>query len=99
MGDEVQVKVILIDDQGRIKLSRNRGFGERLGKGEKAEAIVASMTAVAEGYPNARSAHELARKHGVEAPIIEQVHAMLYEGKQPKQAVRDLISRAFKAED
>jgi len=81
------------------KLSRNRGFGERLGKGEKAEAIVASMTAVAEGYPNARSAHELARKHGVEAPIIEQVHAMLYEGKDVRQAVQDLTARESKAED
>jgi len=81
------------------KLSRNRGFGERLGKGEKAEAIVASMTAVAEGYPNARSAHELARKHGVEAPIIEQVHAMLYEGKDVRKAVQDLTARESKAED
>lgn len=81
------------------KLSRNRGFGERLGKGEKAEAIVASMTAVAEGYPNARSAHELARKHGVQAPIIEQVHAMLYEGKELRQAVQDLTARESKAED
>ena len=81
------------------KLSRNRGFGERLGKGEKAEAIVASMTAVAEGYPNARSACELARKHGVQAPIIEQVHAMLYEGKDVRQAVQDLTARESKAED
>ena len=40
------------------KLSRNRGFGERLGRGEKAEAIVASMVAVAEGYPTARSARD-----------------------------------------
>lgn len=81
------------------KLSRNRGFGERLGKGEKAEAIVASMTAVAEGYPNARSAHELARKHKVQAPIIEQVHAMLYEGKDVRKAVQDLTARESKAED
>jgi glycerol-3-phosphate dehydrogenase (NAD(P)+) len=81
------------------KLSRNRGFGERLGKGEKAEAIVSSMTAVAEGYPNARSAHELARKHGVEAPIIEQVHAILYEGKDVRKAMQDLTARESKAED
>lgn len=81
------------------KLSRNRGFGERLGKGEKAEAIVASMTAVAEGYPTARSARELARKHGVETPIIEEVYAMLYEGKNVRQAVQDLTARESKAED
>jgi len=81
------------------KLSRNRGFGERLGQGEKAEAIVASMTAVAEGFPNARSAHELARKHRVEAPIIEQVHAMLYDGKDVRKAVQDLTARESKPED
>jgi glycerol-3-phosphate dehydrogenase (NAD(P)+) len=81
------------------KLSRNRGFGERLGKGEKAEAIVTSMTAVAEGYPTARSARELARKHGVETPIIAGVHAMCYEGKNVRQAVLDLTARESKAED
>ena len=81
------------------KLSRNRGFGERLGKGEKAEAIVASMTAVAEGYPTARSAYALAQKQGVETPIIEGVHAMCYEGKNVLQAVQDLTARESKAED
>ena len=81
------------------KLSRNRGFGERLGKGETAEAIVASMTAVAEGYPTARSARELARKHGVETPIIAGVYAMCYEGKNVRQAVQDLTARESKAED
>ena len=81
------------------KLSRNRGFGERLGKGEKPEAIVTGMTAVAEGFPTARSARELAQKHGVEAPIIEEVYAMLYEGKDVRQAVRDLTTRESKAED
>jgi glycerol-3-phosphate dehydrogenase (NAD(P)+) len=81
------------------RLSRNRGFGERLGKGEKAEAIVASMTAVAEGYPTARPARELARKHNVETPIMEEVYAMLYEGKDVRQAVQDLTARESKAED
>lgn len=81
------------------KLSRNRGFGERVGKGEKVEAILASMTAVAEGYPTARSARELARRHGVETPIIEEVFAMLYEGKNVRQAVQDLTTRESKAED
>lgn len=81
------------------KLSRNRGFGERLGKGEKAEAIVASMTAVAEGYPNAQSARELARRHGVDTPIMSEVFAMCYEGKDARQALQDLTTRESKAED
>jgi glycerol-3-phosphate dehydrogenase (NAD(P)+) len=81
------------------KLSRNRGFGERLGKGEKAEAIVASMTAVAEGYPNARSVRELARRHNVDTPIMAEVYAMCYEGKDARQALQDLTTRESKAED
>jgi glycerol-3-phosphate dehydrogenase (NAD(P)+) len=81
------------------KQSRNRDLGERLGRGESIEMIQASHPKLAEGYPTARSAHRLAQGKNVAAPIIDEVHAMLYEGKNPKQAVRDLISRAFKAED
>ena len=81
------------------KQSRNRDLGERLGRGETIETIVASNPKLAEGYPTARSAHRLAKEKGVATPIIDEVHAMLYEGKNPKLAVRDLISRSFKAED
>ncbi len=79
--------------------SRNREFGERLGRGEAMSAIQASHPKLAEGYPTARSAYRLAREKNVPTPIIDEVHALLYEGKEPKLAVRDLISRAFKAED
>ena len=81
------------------KQSRNRDLGERLGRGETMAAIQASYPKLAEGYPTARSAHRLAQDKEVATPIIDEVHAMLYEGKNPKLAVRDLISRAFKAED
>jgi glycerol-3-phosphate dehydrogenase (NAD(P)+) len=81
------------------KQSRNRDLGERLGRGENIETIQASHPKLAEGYPTARSAHRLAKDKNVPTPIIDEVHAMLYEGKNPKLAVRDLISRAFKAED
>jgi len=81
------------------KQSRNRDLGERLGRGETMEAIQASQPKLAEGYPTARSAHRLAREKGVETPIIDEVSLLLYEGKKPKEAVRELISRAFKAED
>jgi len=81
------------------KQSRNRDLGERLGRGESMEAIQASHPKLAEGYPTARSAHRLARNKKVATPIIDEVYAMLYEGKNPKLAVRDLMSRAFKAED
>jgi glycerol-3-phosphate dehydrogenase (NAD(P)+) len=81
------------------KQSRNRDLGERIGRGEKMEAIVASHPKLAEGYPTARSAHRLAKEKNVATPIMDEVNAMLYENKNPKQAVKDLISRAFKAED
>lgn len=80
------------------RLSRNRGFGERLGRGENLEHILRTLTAVAEGYPTARSAFHLARQRGVVTPIIDQVHAMLYEGKNIEQAVHDLIGRSEKSE-
>ncbi len=79
--------------------SRNRGFGERVGRGEKPPAIAASMASVAEGYPTARSAWQLARKRGVVTPVIDETYAMLYEGKDIRQAVRDLMARELKAED
>src|SRR5258708_34723952 len=75
------------------KLSRNRGFGERVGRGEKPADIAASTLAVAEGYPTSRSAYRLARKHNVSTPVIDEVYAMLYEGKDVARAVRDLMSR------
>lgn len=80
-------------------LSRNRQFGERLGRGESVEQILASMTAVAEGHPTARAAHALARRLGVETPIIDEVYAMLYEGKDVRRAVQDLLARESKPED
>lgn len=81
------------------KQSRNRDLGERLGRGETMAQIQASNPKLAEGYPTARSAYRLARQRNVPTPIMDEVHALLYEGKETKEAVRDLISRAFKAED
>ena len=81
------------------KLSRNRAFGERCGRGEKPADVAAGMDAIAEGYPTSRSAHQLARRHDVSTPIIAEVYAMLYEGKDVRQGVRDLMSRDLKAED
>ncbi len=81
------------------KLSRNRGFGERVGRGEAPTEIVASMAAVAEGYPTARAAHQLAAAKGVAAPVLSGVFALLYEGKPARQALQDLLARGSKAED
>ena len=81
------------------RLSRNRAFGERVGRGEAIADIIAGMTAVAEGYPTTRSAFELARKLNVETPIVDEIHAALYQGKNPALALRDLTARVSKAEN
>ncbi|MEN8255626.1 MAG: NAD(P)H-dependent glycerol-3-phosphate dehydrogenase, partial [Verrucomicrobiota bacterium] len=76
------------------KHSRNRGVGERLGKGETLEEIMASMKMVAEGVWNCQAAKKLAEQHGIPVPITEQVNAVVHEGKDPRQAVMDLMTRA-----
>jgi len=78
--------------------SRNRGVGERLGKGESLEEIMAGMKMVAEGVWNCRAARELAGEKGISVPITEQVCAVVHDGKDPRQAVMDLMSRAPKPE-
>ncbi|MBG85994.1 MAG: glycerol-3-phosphate dehydrogenase [Verrucomicrobiales bacterium] len=81
------------------KLSRNRGFGERIGAGEDPARLLAEADHVVEGHPTSRSAYRLARNLGVETPIIDEVYAMLHEGKPLNQAIQDLIGREAKVED
>lgn len=78
--------------------SRNRRVGEQLGRGRTLEQITSSMRMVAEGVPTAKSAYECARRLNVETPIIDQVYAVLYEDKQPSQALQELLGRDQKAE-
>lgn len=78
--------------------SRNRAFGERLGRGETAEQILATTVTVAEGVKTARSVMALAGRHNVDVPICREVHAILYEGKAPQTAMRDLMSREARPE-
>ncbi|MFT4688392.1 MAG: NAD(P)H-dependent glycerol-3-phosphate dehydrogenase [Verrucomicrobiia bacterium] len=81
------------------KLSRNRGFGERIGAGANPAELLTHSSHVVEGHPTARSAYRLARQLNVETPIIDEVYALLHEGKPLKQAIQDLIGREAKAED
>ena len=78
--------------------SRNRSVGERLGKGEKLSDIMGGMKQVAEGIWNAKAARDLAREHDIEMPITEEVCAIVENGKDPRQALKDLMSRDPKAE-
>lgn len=78
--------------------SRNRAVGERLGRGETLAQILATMEQVAEGVWTCRTARMLASKYGVETPIVEQVFAVLYEGRRPADAVQALLTREQKQE-
>ena len=77
---------------------RNRHVGQRLGRGEKAGAILAGMSSVAEGVYTARSVHERAMRMGIDMPITAEVYRVLYENKDPLRAVNDLMLRSPKGE-
>jgi len=79
-------------------LSRNRSVGLELGEGRKLPEILAGMTQVAEGVRTARSAHDLACRQGIEMPIVDAVHAVLFEELEPRIAVERLMLREPKAE-
>ena len=79
-------------------LSRNRTFGERLGRGEDLPQILFNTANAAEGYHAACSARQLAQKLKVPTPIINEVYAVLYEGKDARSAVMDLTARDAGAE-
>lgn len=78
--------------------SRNRWFGEQIGKGRGIEDILGDTEMVVEGLATCKSAHELALKHDVEMPIVHKVHEVIYDGKDPKQAVYELMTRDPKSE-
>jgi glycerol-3-phosphate dehydrogenase (NAD(P)+) len=79
-------------------LSRNRTVGLKIGKGMKLQEITSGMNMVAEGIKTTRSAYELSQKVGVDMPITTQVYEVLYNGKDPKDAVKDLMTREPKVE-
>lgn len=79
--------------------SRNHTVGERLGRGERLDAIIASTQMVAEGVGNAQVVHEIAQDLGVEMPIAECVWRICYDGYPVKAALSDLMNRPMKGED
>jgi glycerol-3-phosphate dehydrogenase (NAD(P)+) len=80
-------------------LSRNRTFGERLGRGETlAQAQQAAHGQVAEGVKSCSSLRELARRHGVDVPITDGVHRVCHQGLRPRDMAAELLGRAQKHE-
>ena len=80
------------------ELSRNRQVGIQLGRGRTLPDILASMRMVAEGIRTTDAAVELGRRHAVDLPITQQVHAILHQQKPPQEAVRELMDRSLKEE-
>ncbi len=81
-------------------LSRNRTVGQALGEGRKLPEILESLGGkVAEGVRTTRAALGLARQRGIEMPITEQMELILDEGKDPREAIRDLMLRPGKDEE
>jgi glycerol-3-phosphate dehydrogenase (NAD(P)+) len=79
-------------------LSRNRTFGERLGRGETLEEVVAATRQTAEGVKSCRPILELAQRHGVDVPLTEAAVAVLFEGMRPADAVQLIMQRSAKQE-
>ena len=78
--------------------SRNRTVGERIGRGERPEDVIASMAQIAEGVKSAAPVRTLGRAKGIELPISEEVYRVLHEGRAPKDCVGALMQRGRKDE-
>lgn len=77
---------------------RNRWFGEQIGKGYSALDVLRRTQMVIEGVTTVKSAYQLAKRYKVDMPITEQIYRVLYRGKRPLQAVKDLMLRPMKPE-
>ncbi len=80
------------------KYSRNRFVGEEIGRGKKLDEILSEMKMVAEGVKTAKAVHQLCQKHIVEMPISLAVYNVLYNNKDPRESVKELMSRDLVSE-
>jgi glycerol-3-phosphate dehydrogenase (NAD(P)+) len=78
--------------------SRNRMLGLRIGAGESAAEIVEGQPTVVEGYWATANFHELCQEKGLSAPILSEIHAVLHQGKEPREALLSLMTRDLRAE-
>ena len=78
--------------------SRNRRAGEQIGRGVPLDRVLAESPQVVEGVPATRAALALARRYDVSMPIVEQAHAVLFEGRDPRDAMFELMARDPTAE-
>jgi glycerol-3-phosphate dehydrogenase (NAD(P)+) len=79
-------------------LSRNRAVGVAIGQGQTLDEALAGKDSVAEGVLNTQSARALAERAGVEMPIVEATHRILFDGQSPREAIAELMARELRAE-
>jgi glycerol-3-phosphate dehydrogenase (NAD(P)+) len=79
--------------------SRNRHVGEKIGQGQRLDRVLSEMVMVAEGVRTTRAAVELGRKYDVELPIIESVYQLLFEDRDPREAIVELMTRPLRQEN
>lgn len=79
-------------------LSRNRAVGVELGQGKTLNEILNETRRIAEGVKTCKAAKQLADRHGIEMPIIGEMHRVLYENEKPRDAIARLMTRTLKAE-
>tara|TARA_A100001011_G_scaffold397262_1_gene497715 strand:- start:12918 stop:13916 length:999 start_codon:yes stop_codon:yes gene_type:complete len=81
------------------KHSRNRQIGQAIGEGKSLKEIISDMNMIAEGIDTAKSVHQLQLKHNVEMPIHEAIYQVLFDNKNPKSAVTELMNRTLSVEN
>lgn len=79
--------------------SRNRYLGEQISSGKSLDEVLNEMEMIAEGVRTTRSVYNLSKHHGVEMPITEAVHAILFDEKSPRKMVKRLMTRSAKHEN
>ena len=80
------------------KHSRNRRFGELIGKGRCVEDALSEVKMVVEGFKTTQATFHLAKERRIETPITDEVYYILFEGKDPSSAVKSLLNRELKEE-
>lgn len=78
--------------------SRNRTFGELFARGESIQSLIEEKQMTVEGYRTSHCFHHICLEKGIEAPILEQIYRILFEGQTADKAIRALMSRELKAE-
>jgi len=79
-------------------LSRNRSVGVELGRGRKLDDILAETTMIAEGVATCRAARQLGIRHQLDLPIVAKMYEVLYQGKDARAAIRELMERPLTSE-